>query len=68
MDYPLAYYSYIQQTETSNTHDNSLVYLIGGLIFILIILIINSFISERRLDRLERIQEVLMLNDRTKEV
>ena len=68
MDYPLAYYSYFHQTETVNTHDNSLVYLIGGLIFILIILIINSFISERRLDRLERIQEVLMLNDRTKEV
>lgn len=68
MDYPLAYYSYFQQTETLKTHDNELVYLIGGLIFILIILIINCLIAEKRLDRLERIQEVLMLNDRTKEV
>lgn len=56
-------YQYEQQ-------DNSFIlfWLFGGLLFLLVLILISALISERRLDRLERIQDHLLLDNRIKQV
>lgn len=48
--------------------DIMLFWFYGGLLFFAILLTISAMISERRLDRLERIQDSLILDNRIKEV
>lgn len=52
----------------NGSDDLILFWFIGGLIFVAILLLINALVSERRLDRLERIQDSLLLENRIKEV
>jgi hypothetical protein len=60
-------YQFEQNVEYKDS-DVFLFWFISAIMFLLVILTISALVTERRLDRLERVQDFMLLEDRTKEV
>ncbi|MAT62915.1 MAG: hypothetical protein CL881_03860 [Dehalococcoidia bacterium] len=61
-------YNYQFEQNEYKDSDVFLFWFISAIMFLLVILTISALVTERRLDRLERVQDFMLLEDRTKEV